>query len=263
MTQREIYVGGRGSSSRCDSCKIRHAGICGTLTPAELAELSNMAINRQYTAGQMIRMEEEPITFYANVVSGVAKAFKSTSDGRQQIVGLLLQSDFLDRVFTATAPCSIEAVTDIKLCSYPKLALEAMILKDPELERRLFDMTLIELDQAQDWMLLLGRGTAREKVATFLLMLARRAPYLLCPYDERERNKHSTSAQDTSKMVIAIPVTRSDMGDYLGLTTETVCRQMTTLKKEGIISLPDNHSFMVPDLNRLALQTGQHSSIDN
>ncbi len=242
---------------RCTQCKMLHAGLCSVLTADELILFDAMSSCKKFTAGQMIRMEEEPVHFYANVISGVAKMIKSTSDGRQQIVGLILPADFIDRVFIDISTCTIEAVTDMELCSYPKKKFEALVREDPDLEHRLFTLALHDLEMAEEWMLLLGRKTAREKVATFLLMLAERVPHLSCPHMIGE-DDHSVGSEST----IDIPMIRADIADYLGLTMETVCRQMTLLKKDGVIELPDNHCFTSHDLNRLRDVAGQEPSID-
>ena len=241
----------------CMHCKMLHSGLCETLTPQEMTQFNAMASSKKYSANQMIRIEDEPITFYANVISGVAKMVKSTSDGRQQIVGLILPSDFIDRVFVDIATCSIEAITDVEVCRYPKKPFEAMIRNDPHLGHNLLTLALRDLEMAEEWMLLLGRKTAREKVASFLLMLARRTPRLLCPHMDLENNPALAASELTD-----IPMTRADIADYLGLTMETVCRQMTHLKKDGVIDLPDNHCFINLDINRLKVEAGQEPLLD-
>jgi CRP/FNR family transcriptional regulator len=239
---------------RCTSCKIRSIGLCAVLSSDERQRLSTMATHRSFLPGQTIRMEGEPITFYGNVIEGVAKKVKSTPDGREQIVGLLFTGDLLDQMFFDNAPNSIEAVTEVTLCSYPKAGFEAMVRERPEFEHRLLHQVINELNAAQDWMLLLGRKTARERVASFLQMLAERAHKLHCPHDEPAR-----CAPREAPPVIAIPVSRSVMADYLGLTTETVCRQMTLLRHDDIIQLPDNHNFVLLDACGLEQAAGNRS----
>ena len=116
----------------------------------------------------------------------------------------------------------------------------------PGLQQRLFQHTLDELDAARDWMLLLGRKTAEEKVASFLFMLARRSLMTGCEH----KNTPDVAAFE-------LPLTRSDMADYLGLTIETVSRQLTRLKTSNVIRLSTNRLIMVPDVNRLAHAAGQ------
>lgn len=238
--------------ARCADCRIRSVGLCTTLSEEEFSRLSEMATIRNFAAGQMIRIEGEAIQFYANLIDGVAKKVKSTADGREQIVGLLYEGDLLDEVFCEVAPSTIEAVSDIRLCCYPKRTFEDLVRAEPHLEHRLLRLAMGELRQAQDQMLLLGRMTAREKVASFLLDLSRRAAKQDCP----RATKPDVGSPPAGQRAIPIPVSRAVIADYLGLTTETVCRQMTGLRQDGIISLPDNHSFTLVDPGGLATQAG-------
>ena len=123
-----------------------------------------------------------------------------------------------------------------------------MLKKFPDLEHRLFERTLDELDAAREWMLLLGRKSAEEKVASFLLMLAKRAGIIGCAHSAEQ-----------SEARFVLPITRADMADYLGLTIETVSRQITRLKVAGAVRVVDQRTFMVPDTDRLADVAGLDS----
>ncbi len=100
-----------------------------------------------------------------------------------------------------------------------------------------------ELDAAREWMLLLGRKTAREKIASLIAIIARRhaSLHLRLP---------------GSGMVVDLPLTREEMADYLGLTLETVSRQMSALKKDGVIRLEGNRHVIIPDFDRLVQEAG-------
>jgi CRP/FNR family transcriptional regulator len=115
-----------------------------------------------------------------------------------------------------------------------------MLKRYPGLEHRLFENTLDELDGARDWMLLLGRKTAQEKVASLLLMIAKRAPDIGC--------RHTP---DMNFARFTLPLTRADLADYLGLTLETVSRQITRMKSNGVIELVENREIVVPDIGAL------------
>lgn len=225
---------------KCEHCVIRHKAICGALSEEELVSMNRIARQRLFPSGQTISSDQEPDTAFANIVSGVVKLTKTMADGRQQIVGLQFAPDFLGRTFAEANPFSVEAATDVELCSFPKKEFESVLKKFPGMEHRLFADTLNELDAARDWMLLLGRKTAQEKVATFLLLLARRAPNIGCSHSE-----------DMRFAQFELPLTRADIADYLGLTLETVSRQMTRLKKVGAIELADNRGVIVPDTDQL------------
>ncbi len=224
---------------RCDTCAVRHKAICAVLSKEELHDLNRIARQRIVPVGQVISGGGDDVVF-ANIVSGVIKLTKTLSDGRQQIVGLQFPPDFLGRTYGKPGTYFAEAATDVELCAFPKDGFKSMLKRYPDLEHRLFENTLDELDAAREWMLLLGRKTAQEKVASLLLMIARRVPSIGCAHTEEMNFSQFT-----------LPLTRADIADYLGLTLETVSRQMTRLKSLGIIELVENREITVPDLQAL------------
>lgn len=224
---------------RCDSCAVRHKAICAVLSREELGGLNRIARARVVPAGQVISGGADDIVF-ANIVSGVIKLTKTLADGRQQIVGLQFPPDFLGRTHGQPGTYFAEAATDVELCAFPSDGFKSMLKRYPDLEHRLFENTLDELDAAREWMLLLGRKTAQEKVASLLLMISRRVLDIGCAHSEDMNFAHFT-----------LPLTRADIADYLGLTLETVSRQMTRLKTLGVIELIDNREISVPDLRAL------------
>jgi len=231
---------------RCDHCPVRHKAVCAALDEVQIGRLAQISHRKKLIAGQTIISAEEPADFFANVVSGTVKLTKTLPDGRQQIVGLLFAPDFLGRAFSKTNPYTAEAATDMEICIFPHAAFERVIGEYPGLQQRLFQHTLNELDAAREWMLLLGRKTAEEKVASFLLMLARRSLMIGCSH-----------AQASEIPSFELPLTRADMADYLGLTIETVSRQITKLKTCRAIRLVSNRLIEVPDIQRLAKIAGQ------
>ncbi len=235
----------RGAHGNCDTCTIRHRGICAALSDAELTKLSQIARRKHFVAGQTILADGEKADFFGNIISGVVKLAKTLADGRQHIFGLLFVSDFLGRAFRESNPYFAEAATDVELCYFPRAGFERLLVEFPDLERRLFQLTLEELDACRDFTLLLGRKTAEERVANFLFNIARRAPNLGC---------HHSPALDFVQF--DLPLTRADMADYLGLTIETVSRQITKLKTKNIIEAPNYRDIIVPSLDRLAYVAG-------
>lgn len=233
-------------ATRCDHCAVRHQAVCGALTDEELIRLNQISRRRSLKPGQTILSDEEPSEFFANVISGVIKLSKTLSDGRQQIVGLLFAPDFLGRAFSPNNPYFAEAATDVELCCFPHDGFQRLLKEFPGIEHRLFEQTLDDLDSAREWMVLLGRKTAAEKVASFLLLLARRSTVTGCPH---------AGAPEVPQF--ELPLTRADMADYLGLTIETVSRQITRLKTTGVVRLLDNRMFVVPDISALERAAGQ------
>ena len=234
-----------GQITRCEHCSIRNRAVCGVLHEEELNHLNRIARRKLITAGETILSDQEPAPFLGNIVSGVVKLTKTLADGRQQIVGLQFAPDFLGRAFSANNPYFAEAATVVELCCFPRSDFEKLMRSQPDLEHRLFERTLNELDAAREWMLLLGRKTAEEKVASFLLMLAKRSAMIGCAGDE-----------EPNEARFVMPLTRSDIADYLGLTIETVSRQITRLRVRNVIRPLDSRTFLVPNLALLARAAG-------
>ncbi len=184
--------------------------------------------------------------FVASVVSGVASLTQTMEDGRTQMVGLLLPSDFVGRPGREIATYTVTATSDLVMCCFRRKPFEQMISSTPHVAHRLLEMTLDELDAAREWMLVLGRKTAREKIASLLAIIARRDAIL---------SKHAAS----NSLVFDLPLTREAMSDYLGLTLETVSRQMSALKKDGVVVLEGKRRIVVPNMDRLMEEAGDDS----
>ena len=135
-------------------------------------EFAKHTTKSMYEAEAKLLRPARQITRQANILSGVVKLSKLTADGRQQIVGLQFAPDFIGRPFARQSDVTVEAATDVRVCSFPAHVLDAMVKQSPELEHRLHEQTLKELDEAREWMLTLGRKTASEKVASFLYLIA-------------------------------------------------------------------------------------------
>ncbi|WP_027056238.1 Crp/Fnr family transcriptional regulator [Mesorhizobium erdmanii] len=226
----------------CQSCEARHRGVCGALDADQLVGLAKTSSKHQVEAGVELVGDAETVGSYSNVLSGVVKLTKSLSDGRQQVVGLQFAPDFLGRPFKAESEINAEAATPVALCSFPKTVIERMMKESPGLEHRLLKQALNELDEARDWIVMLGRKSASEKVASFLVLIARNI--------DPAANASAPSAS------FDLPLTRSDIGDFLGLTTETVSRQLTRLRAEGVIRIENNRHVIIDDMKRLEQRCG-------
>lgn len=220
----------------CLACEARHGGVCGALSADQLVILNKLSTRKRVDSGVELFGESQQTSSYANIISGVVKLTKMMSDGRQQIVGLQFAPDFLGRPFRPDRGTTADAATEVNICSFPKTVIERMIKDTPELEHKLLEQTLKELDEARDWMLTLGRKTASEKVASFLHLIA----------------THIDPEHEAGSIRFDLPLTRSDIADFLGLTIETVSRQMTKLRKDEVIVIHNNRHLEVPDLTKLA-----------
>jgi len=224
-------------SQDCNSCSIRHRAVCARCESDELARLEQMKYYRSFQAGQTVIWSGDRMDFVASVVSGIATLTQTMEDGRRQMVGLLLPSDFVGRPGRSTAAYDVTATTDLVMCCFRKKPFEELILSNPHISQRLLEMTLDELDAAREWMLLLGRKTAREKIASLLAIIARRDV--------------SLNPRSKGPIVFDLPLTREEMADYLGLTLETVSRQVSALRRDGVISLEGKRHVTVNDFDRL------------
>ncbi|EDZ45409.1 transcriptional regulator FnrL [Leisingera daeponensis] len=234
------------SQSRCGDCPIRHRAVCARCNADELEELDAIKYYRTYEAGQPIIWSGDVMNFVGSVVSGIASLTQTMEDGRTQMVGLLLPSDFVGRPGREGAAYDVAATTDVVMCCFRKKPFEELMERTPHIAHRLLEMTLDELDAAREWMLVLGRKTAREKIASLLAIIARRDATL-------------TPGGATNRMVFDLPLTREAMADYLGLTLETVSRQISALRKDGIIELEGKRHVTVPDMRRLMEEAGDDS----
>ena len=224
-------------SQDCNSCPIRHRAVCARCESDELARLEQMKYYRSFQAGQTVIWSGDRMDFVASVVSGIATLTQTMEDGRRQMVGLLLPSDFVGRPGRNTAAYDVTATTDLVMCCFREKPFEELILSTPHISQRLLEMSLDELDAAREWMLLLGRKTAREKIASLLAIIARRDV--------------SLNPRAKGPIVFDLPLTREEMADYLGLTLETVSRQVSALRRDGVISLEGKRHVTVNDFDRL------------
>lgn len=233
-------------SGDCSDCPIRHRAVCAHCEKEELDELESIKYYRNFEAGQTIIWSGDKMGFVGSVVSGIASLTQTMEDGRTQMVGLLLPSDFVGRPGREGSPYDVIATTDLVMCCFRKKPFEDLMARTPHIAHRLLEMTLDELDAAREWMLVLGRKTAREKIASLLSIIARRDASL------------SPNGPSGPK-IFDLPLTREAMADYLGLTLETVSRQMSALKKDGVILLEGKRHVTIPDMGRLMEEAGDDS----
>ena len=205
---------------------------------ARLAEVTTLA---ELGKGEVLVREDDPAAFLFNVAAGALKIYKLLPDGRRQVLGFLFASDFLGVGRRADYGFIAEALTPVRLCRFPRRKFMKLLDECPAFERELLCRASSELSSAQEQMLLLGRKTARERIASFLQGLSARAERLGAPADR-----------------IHLPMTRTDIADYLGLTTETVSRVFSELRRQGRIRLDGAGDVHLRDLVGLeAIAEGQ------
>lgn len=199
----------------CSGCDARAVSVCNALPAKFLFHLARIAIRSSASPNMTFIAEGDLAEDYFNVSAGTARLYKSLPNGRRQITGFASVGDFLGLAVSAHFAFSAEAIGDVEFCRYPRNSWRDLMSEFPVMAQFLLDIASNELMAAQEQMLLLGRKTARERLASFLIELV----------------------DPTTPGHIALPMTRVDIADYLGLTVETVSRNMTQLVVDGVISV--------------------------
>lgn len=218
----------------CNTCAVRDHSVCASLDAPEQTRVVQIMTQIDFAEGATIFDESTPANHVFNITTGGVKVYKLLPDGRRAITGFLFPGDFLGLTHQDVYAFSAEAISATKLCRFPREKLERLIEEMPTLEHRLLGLASHELAAAQDQMLLLGRKTAKERLASFLLLISNAA----------RRHGHPGNP-------IELTMGRNDIGDYLGLTIETVSRTFSLLKREGLIRLLDGNRIQIAKLDEL------------
>src|SRR5437660_3551031 len=190
-----------------------------------------VATEFSYQKDEEIYGEDEPAEYVYQVISGAVRAYKLLSDGRRQIGAFHLPGNVFGLDAGSTHRLTAEAIADTAVRLVKRRSLEAAAGSNVQVAHNLWTMTASDLRHAEDHMLLLGRKTAMEKVATFLL--------------EMDRRLASTG-------MMALPMCRRDIGDYLGLTLETVSRALSQLSDQGVLVFSSARQIVLRNRQRLA-----------
>ncbi|MCK5041219.1 MAG: helix-turn-helix domain-containing protein, partial [Sphingomonadales bacterium] len=233
------------TESICRNCDRRFDSLCGVLNCDELDILSEMMEHQFFEAKDTIIYEEDEAKNVYNIAEGILRLTKLLPDGRRLVTGFLYPGDFVGLAFHDNYSYSVEAVTEVKVCRFPRLKLEALLKEIPKLESKLLGMMSNELKEAQDQMMLLGRKSPKERLASFLLNISQRKI-------EKSAGPARDKLLDKPNNSFELPMSRMDISDYLGLTIETVSRTLTTFTKNGIISTEGRKKINI--LNREKLE---------
>lgn len=222
------------SEGFCRECAVQSRAFCAVLDDAALTQLEDLHVLCELAPEESLFMEGDQAVSFFTVLQGSLRLSKLLPDGRRQITGFVLPGEFIGLSPSTSHDQNAEALVESSLCRFSIGELERIGEDNPAMKSRLLEMTNISLVRAQEHMLLLGRMTALEKIASFLCNLIDRA-----------------SAADLPSEPLALPMSRADIADYLGLTIETVSRTFTKLKTEGLISLPEHNQVQVDDMEGL------------
>ena len=224
------------SGTLCNNCQVRFRGICSSLSNEQLSEISQSVKHAHYSKGQeVINFNEEANKVY-NIISGSIRQYKILSDGRRQIVGFLFPGDFLGIPYEEKFTYYADTIEETCLCVFSRKNFETNLVKFPAFEKEVLKRTSIKLSDSFEQNMLLGKKHAREKLATFLILLLK----------VQKNSKNETN-------LFKIPMTREDIADYLGLRTETTCRMFTEFCTKDLIGFTDKNKnyFQVRNLSQL------------
>jgi len=210
---------------------------------SELPAMNNLGIVARYARGETIFTQGDDAKFSYKVISGAVRHSKFLMNGRRQIADFSLPDEYFgfdsDHAYSLTA----EALSDAVVIRYSRARIERLSDEAPDVRRQLFSNLRRGLLQAQEHLVMLGRQSAKERVASFLVALAGR-----------------TGAKNCE--AVELPMGRQDIADYLGLTIETVCRAITDLKQSGIIGVPNRHQIALARLDILeSLARGEDDEV--
>lgn len=205
----------------CQGCSVRDKAVCGVLDCPDLAEFRSHGRTLTLAAGQALFHEGDPATRVFTVTSGSLRLYKLLADGRRQVVGFMRPSEFLGMSSNEEHAFGAEALESSELCCFPRQRFDDFVETHGSMERALYVMAGHELAAAQQQLVLLGRKTATERLASFLLSLA----------------KAAGRGPGTATASIRLPMSRADIADYLGLTKETVSRLFSDFRSRRLIRL--------------------------
>lgn len=222
------------SAEPCATCGSRVAGLCNKLDASALDDISSDSQRTRLPAKSILFREGDPATRAFSIVEGVVKLSRLLADGKQQVVGFRFAGDILGYGAGRTYPFDAESLTAGHFCRIERGRLDALLRLYPQMERRLLDLCLHELSNTQDQLVTVGRRSAESRVASFLLGLV-----------EAYRQRGPLPAD------LPMPMTRSDIGDFLGLTLETVSRTFAAFKRQNLITEPGHQKLHIVDMEAL------------
>ncbi|MCM2503952.1 cyclic nucleotide-binding domain-containing protein [Aureimonas altamirensis] len=223
----------------CASCDVRALSLCAALRQDDLSAMERVSTVRNLAPDEILVHEGDPARRVYTLTRGMLRLSTILVDGRRQITGFLMPGDFLGLADEETTSATAEAVTNATLCAFARADMERLLHDHPPLQARLMQFTRSALREARDGQIMLGRMAPVEKLSSFLLVMSTRM-----------------AARGLPANPVSIPMSRSDIADYLGLTIETVSRSFTKLRNQQLIRLPDAHHVDIVDRRALAAVAG-------
>jgi CRP/FNR family transcriptional regulator len=222
-------------SLHCDTCAVRGRAACAALSDSERAELALLGHHRTLERGETLFAAGDDNELCATLISGVLKVGNVDPDGTEHIVSLIHPAGFAGELFAPSAHHDVVALTASELCVFPRPQYERALQRFPDLGRALLRRSSQDLMESRALLAAVTGRTAQQRVAGFLMGLARAANDTEC---------HPAAEFD-------LVLTRGEIASLLGLTIETVSRQLTKLEKDGVIRRKGARGIQLEDAARL------------
>ncbi len=219
----------------CATCPVRDRAACASLDEDERDELARIGQHRVLARGETLFASGDEELACATLIAGALKISSFGEDGTERILSLVHPAGFVGEMFAPVARHDVIALTDSRLCLFSRRGYEAAVERFPALGRALLRRSAEDLFASRAMIDLMGRRTARQKVAGFLLAMAKAASESPC---------HPAPAFE-------LPLNRGEMAGMLGITIETVSRQLSAFERDGIIERDGARGIRLSDTARL------------
>lgn len=238
MTAAVQRIGSETIPFRCRDCISRRDGFCAGLSAAELSKIHPYVVRRSLPAGEEIMRQGTVNSSYVHVLDGTVKLVAALEEGSEQIVGLRFAGDFIGQRFSQEVSYTAEAATAVEYCRVPKPELDALADSSRPVAHLMHRLVSEELQETRELMLTLAKRDARQRVAALLYRIGRR------------------QSPGTGPTRLELPLSRAEIGNYLGLTVETISRQLSGLKRAGLITIERKTRVTIRNMERLAEAAG-------
>ena len=219
----------------CFDCPARMSDLCCGLSDLNLPALYQSSTHLDFDKGGTIALDDDNTEYVFNVREGSVKISRLGTSGQRQIMGFLFSGDFFGATSSDEKSLYAEAISSVKLCRWERKKFEDLLVLYPAMDKQYHTIMSKRLDETMDLAYSLGQLTADQRLAGFLLHIA-------------ERQKEIGETEDE----ITLPMSRTDIADYLGLKIETVSRGLSKMKAEGIIKIPSQRCVQI--ISRTKLQ---------
>ena len=221
--------------NRCSECNIRPYSFCRCLKEEKLKEFSKISSEKKFKNKENIFLQQDDAKNIYNITEGNVKIYQLIDDGRIQIIGFLYPGDFFGSYKNGKYNYCAEAIGDARVCTFEQKKLDYYIENNMALAKELLNQTSYELTLAQDRMGVLGKLDATERLAKFLINIS----------EQRKRIGWQNNP-------LSLPMTRQDIADYLGLTIETVSREVSKLKTSNIVKVLSAKQIYINNFDKLS-----------